>query len=764
MTELTNKENKITAAQPIRATTYFWTYHVMKALFKVFKLTLRTHGNQAAWDTGHIFLFNHFARFETFIPQYLIYDRTRLLSRSIASKELFADNMLGRYLKDLGGIPNNADNLMYLVAKDILNNHKLVAFPEGGIVKDRRSIDNAGRYRVYSRSHGERRKHHSGPAVIALAVAIFKSAVREISKDDQHDTLSLWSAELGFKDKQALIDVSEKPTLIIPCNITFYPLRISGNALTRGVQFFFKNVQKRLSEELLIEGNFLLKDTDMDIQIGTPIIVENYWTKFDSALSSVFTTHADLTLNDIFLQTQSSKSWNNLLFRLSYQRNALKIRDVYMREIYVKLTINIAHIAATIIMQFVNQGKKKVEKQTLHRLIYLVIKALQGHITLNFHRTLQNPAIYRNLLTTYSQTFDQFLRSAYRANLLSCDESHYIFTDQITLEHDFDSIRYKNPMAVYANEVSPIKAVKEAVITSINATHNEKSAAFASLLIDDEMREYEWDKALFQDQRYQEINQLQRIDEDAAKPFILTPQKPNGECVVLIHGLLSTPAEMYGLAIKLQQLGYMAIGCRLKGHGTSPWDLKQRTWQDWRQSVLQNINIARHHGDKVHLIGFSTGGLLSLLLASEKALNISSVSACSTPIKLKDRWLPFTKLANGINFLSRPFLSTGGLFAFNESSPEHPNINYHHVPIASVNQLLILIRQTKKQLHQLACPVLLMHADNDPIVDPCSLSVLLRLIKQPLRQHQWVASSRHGILYENSDNCQQSIIDFIKNH
>ena len=652
---------------------------------------------------------------------------------------------------------------MYLVAKDLLNNHKLVAFPEGGIVKDRRSVDNAGRYRVYSRSHGERRKHHSGPAVIALAVAIFKSAVREISKNDQHNTLNLWASELGFNDKQELIDVSNKPTLIMPCNITFYPLRITGNALSWGVQFFFKNVQKRLSEELLIEGNFLLKDTDMDIQIGTPIIVENYWTKFDSALSSVFTTHADLTLNDIFLQTQSTKNWNNLLFRLSYQRNALKIRDVYMREIYVKLTINIAHIAATIIMKCVKQGNDKVKKKTLHRLIYLVIKALQQHSALNFHRTLQNPAIYRNLLTTYSQTFDQFLRSAYRANLLNCDEEHYIFTDQVTLEHDFDSIRYKNPMAVYANEVSPIKAVKDAVLNSMNLAYKDKSAAFANLLIDDEMREYEWDKALFEDKRYEKINAQQQLDPEAAEPFILMPKNANAECVVLVHGLLSTPAEMHGLAIKLQQQGYMAIGCRLKGHGTSPWDLKQRSWQDWRQSVLQSIHIAHQHSDKVHLVGFSTGSLLSLLIASENALNISSVSACSTPIKLKDPWLPFAKLANGINYLSKKFHTSGGFFAFNESTPEHPNINYHHVPITSVNQLLLLIKQTKKQLHQLACPVLLMHAENDPIVNPCSLSVLLKMINKPLLQHQWVASSRHGILYENSNNCQQSIIDFIKN-
>ena len=201
------KSKKANEKYRISPTTYRWTYRLMKALFKVFKLTLRSHGHKTAWNDGQIFLFNHFARFEALIPQYLIYQKTGLFSRSIASKELFDDNLLTRYLIKLGGIPNDADELMYQVSKDILHNHKLVAFPEGGIVKDRRSVDKSGRYRIYSRSHDERRKLHTGPAVIALAIAIFKSAVRGIDKSGEHNSLTLWADELGFKDKQALIDV-----------------------------------------------------------------------------------------------------------------------------------------------------------------------------------------------------------------------------------------------------------------------------------------------------------------------------------------------------------------------------------------------------------------------------------------------------------------------------------------------------------------------------------------------------------------------------
>ena len=206
----------------------------------------------------------------------------------------------------------------------------------------------------------------------------------------------------------------------------------------------------------------------MDIQIGTPIIAEEHWTKFDSAISTVFIKNSELALRDIFDKAKNNNSWDDLLFRLSYQRNTNSIRDAYMHAIYENVTINIAHIASSIIMRFLAQDKEQIEKRELHFLIYLTIKKLQQAPVLKFHRTLQNPSIYRNLLMTNSETFNQFLRSAYQANLLENKGLYYKFTDLIRLEHDFDAIRYKNPIAVYANEVSQIPAVSEAVNDSLS--------------------------------------------------------------------------------------------------------------------------------------------------------------------------------------------------------------------------------------------------------------------------------------------------------
>ena len=484
--------------------TYDWTYHAMKALFKVFNLTIRTHGNQSAWQDGDIFLFNHFARFEAFIPQYLIYEKTKLYSRSIASKELFADNLFGRYLSNLGGIPNDTESLMYDVSKDIFHNHKLVAFPEGGIVKDRRTINSKGQHEVYSRANNQRRKLHTGPAVIALAITIFKKAVRELHKNGQYEPIQAWAYELGFSNIEQLVIACEKPTIIVPCNITFYPLRIGDNALKDSVQFFMKNLHKRLSEELLIEGNFLLKNTDMDIHLGKSIIVEDYWTKFESVTTQAFVNNAELSLSKIFNTVRSDESFNNILFRMSYQRNTKKIRDDYMQTIYANVTINIAHIASSIIMYFLAEGNTHINKKKLHHLIYCSIKTLQKYDGLVLHRTLQNPSIYRNLLTTQSETFNLFLRGAYQANLLESSGAYYTFTEQLTADNDFDSIRLKNPIAVNANEVAPISQVQEAINASLKFKLNKKLDDFAKMLNEDEQLEYKWDFAQYNKSKHQE--------------------------------------------------------------------------------------------------------------------------------------------------------------------------------------------------------------------------------------------------------------------
>ena len=107
----------------------------------------------------------------------------------------------------------------------------------------------------------------------------------------------------------------------------------------------------------------------------------------------------------------------------------------------------------------------------------------------------------------------------------------------------------------------------------------------ARLLFEDELAGYAVDKAAFVGARYAEINRQQTATEDAA-PYLLVPKAKSGLGVVLVHGFLASPAELRGFAQKLFEQGHVVLGVRLKGHGTSPWDLNGRKWQDWLASVL----------------------------------------------------------------------------------------------------------------------------------------------------------------------------------
>lgn len=93
------------------------------------------------------------------------------------------------------------------------------------------------------------------------------------------------------------------------------------------------------------------------------------------------------------------------------------------------------------------------------------------------------------------------------------------------------------------------------------------------------------------------------------------------EGVLLIHGLTDSPFLMRDLG------DYFATrpGCfvirsiLLPGHGTAPGDLGRATYEDWAASVRFGINSFRSVARRVHLVGFSTGGALSIYWAYKQA-------------------------------------------------------------------------------------------------------------------------------------------------
>lgn len=710
---------------------------------------------------GDIFLFNHFSRFETFIPQFLIHEKTGAYSCAIASGEFFEeDNLLSQYLMKVGVFPHDHDRVFPLLAAQILRGRKVIIFPEGGMVKDHRVIDKQGHYSVFSRTTGKRRKQHTGSAVLGQGVEAFKAAIRYAHEANNQSKLSRWKDELQMDSVDQLLAVATKPTVIIPANITFYPIRSSENLLFKAVELFSKNISLRETEELLIEGNILLKNTDMDIRMGTPVNPSCIRDLRTRALMDQVAPDIN-GLDDVFNLNNAAKKSKQRLLGSYFFKNAECSRDHYMQTIYANVTVNLSHLAATLIMYFIEQRQTTVDKLEFHTVLYIAIKILQNNLDVHLHRSLMNPDDYSELSKDGNKRFESFICIAKEKGLITEQTDSYQFLPKLCAEYSFDSIRLENPIAVYNNEVAPLPAVRESLITALNEAGKANVYALAAWRFDDECRSLAWEKSSYAQAHHNAINRQEVIVADPS-PYFIQPKQSNGCGVLLIHGLLASPAELRDYGRYLASQGYAVMGVRLKGHGTSPYALREQSWEDWYESVKRGFEILKAYCPKIFIIGFSTGGALALNLAAEQHSEIVGTIAVSVPLKYVNPALMLVPLLQAANTLIKWVSSFEGLKPFIENPTEHPDINYRYVPVRALYELRRLIAHLDGVLPLIKKPVLIVYADHDPIVASSSAQILFDKLGNIEKKLCPIAAQRHGILMENIGNTWKQIDGFLK--
>lgn len=744
----------------LNAQTYDWCVRAFDQVRKVLGMRIKMHHTDGEVERGSIFLFNHFARVETFIPQYLIYKETGDYCRSIAAAQFFSGNdRFASALRDLGVVPNNHPHLMELLATDILRGRKVVVFPEGGMVKDRQVIDEQGRYNVYSRHARERRKHHTGAARLAIGLRIFQQAVVFREARGDHARLEAWAERAGLANADELIRAARRPVSLVPANITFYPLRISDNILRRGAELMSGKLSRRAIDELVVEGNFLLRATDMDINLGETQVADDVLAWYDRAAAAHLAKRLP-DLGAIFDIDYLNQRLTRRLATRSIAHTINRVRDRYMRAIYQSATVNLSHLASTLLLAELEGGNKRIASKEFRLALYLAVKGIQSCSTIRLHRGLCNPETYQPLLDAELPALAEFLDSAAGAGLLSHDEDTVDLHDKLVAEHDFDAIRMENPIEVYANEVAPLDAVGEVAAQAMRRARDISERELADELFDDMQRSLAWDRALYSKPQHAEINARETATEDPG-PFLFVPAQPKPVGVVLTHGFLASPAEVRAFGERLVRAGYAVVGVRLKGHGTSPWDLRDRSWRDWFHAVVRGRAIMRRITPRSVLVGFSTGGNLSLIAAAEDAEGLAGVVAICPPLKFRNRNMRFVPLMHGANRIVRWLSSYEGLMPFRPNESEHPHINYRNMPLRGLYELTRLASYLTKVLKEITLPVCVIQSARDHVVDPASASLVSERVSSPVCERHWVDSDRHGILNEDIGDTQQLVLDFL---
>lgn len=736
-------------------------------LEKTLGINIQIHGNEAGiLEQGDIFLFNHFARFETVIPPHLIYKETGAYCRTITDHRLFeVSEGFTNFLTGGGAVPNNLKGLLAFLAAEILKGRKVSIFPEGGMIKDRRVLDDEGQYSIFSHTVNQYRKHHRGAAVLALTLDVFKQRVKDLFENGDYRRIAHWCEALDIETPAELKAKVDKPTLIVPATITFNPIRIDDNIITKGLNLFNKHIPDRLEEELAIEGNILLKDTDMDIRFSKPIVAGKKWTWWDKFLLTRTFINIQ-SLDDLFSLSSRKLSVYEKVFANVLAKESDALRDAYMMAIYTGITVNLSHITSELIMSLIASGITRISKQEFHKTLYIAIKGLQHNSNVFLHKNLSEANYYNTLLDGTCEELNKFIETCMKAQLIEMEPGFYIFLAKLLSEQDYNRIRLENPVLVCANEAKPIKEVAACVEKALKKGNlKESDHSLALHLFDDEMRLYNENKKKYSKKEYDHINKTETATK-TGEPYLLIPNKINENNrvgILLVHGFTSSPAELKDLGEILHGKGHPVMGVRLAGHGTSPADLGTRTWQNWLKSIEKSYRIIEDFSDEVIVVGFSMGGSLSLLAGTELNMpKVKKMAIVCAPIFVQGKLFNLVPMVDTLNKIARVLPHVEGVMPYRNNHTSLPEINYQTTPLSALHELYKVLKETDKNLERFDKEVVVIQATNDPVVDPRSAQHIMDHIASKSKKLHMVESDIHGIITEDIGDTRQHILQFIE--
>ncbi|MCH8332309.1 alpha/beta fold hydrolase [Candidatus Sumerlaeota bacterium] len=709
------------------------TKFMLDVISKMVKANVRLHNTEAIGkDMAIIFVVNHFTRVETVLLPYHIHRATGLECWSLAAGDLFFGR-LGKFLHSIGTVSTEASNRDKTIIHSLLaGENPWIIFPEGAMIKDKQMVDAMGEFRVFSR--GVHRPPHTGAAFLALHAEYYRhklQCIREGAGEDNHGALL---ERFGLK---SFDQAAGRRTVIIPINITYYPIRSKPNIIMRIARALAKDMSPRALEELSVEGTALAADSSIDIRFGDPIDVGSYLHRpeFEELLAC--------GEDDIEAIENNPKSVFNTV--------AGEIMQRYMTEIYRLTTINFDHLFASIIRY---QKAKSFTDRSYRNRIFLAAHRLLGEREYRMHHQVTEQ--FREILYEEPNArFDDFVNLSLKEGILS--RRGMTFTKNFALRRgktDFHSIRQKELTYVIANEIEPLSDVIELIQSVSRATRKEISREIREIFISEDQRIFKEDY-----ERFFKKKKSKRAD--IGRPFFLIPNKVRAG-IVLIHGYLAAPFEIRALADRFLAEGYAVYGVRLRGHGTSPEDLADVPWEEWYESVNRGYAIVKSLTDKIIVGGFSTGAGLALLAAGNKGSRVHTVFSINAPLQLRTDAVRLVPSAVAVNALLGWMNLGKNEWEYLENDPENEQINYARNPMVGVKQLGEAMVAMERRLDKIASPTLIIQGSRDPVVDPACSGLIFTQVGTAQKELAVFERGRHGIINgEGSEDIFDRVVQFL---
>jgi esterase/lipase/1-acyl-sn-glycerol-3-phosphate acyltransferase len=706
--------------------------YAIKTLSDLSKAKIRTHGIKNIPKGAVIFAINHFTRIETLFIPYVIHRLTGMTLWNLASAELFEGGLAG-ILTKLGAVSTSNPHRDTLIVRSLLTNEAAwIIFPEGRMVKSKKTYDQkeGNRWQFFIDAPDGRHPPHTGAATLALRTEFYRMRIRSmlaVNPDEAKRIIGLYRIEQA--DSALTCE-----TFIVPVNLTYYPIRARENALSRLAELFLGEMSERIMEEIITEGTMLLSGVDVDMRFGAPIRIATY-------LKSA-AIQRDINAADPINFDDPIESRDML------RKTARKIMERYMSEIYRMTTVNHDHLLATLIKYLPSE----IDEADLKRRVFLAAAMNLKKNTIHRHESLNQNQI--NLLTDdrYDK-FNNFISLAVEKKVLRKKENGFVKELDLAAECEFHRVRLDNPVAVIANEINPLTELQDEL----------KSLALQpGLRIKYCVRSYLVRKAFFDFERDYTVFSAAGASKPRPVGMPVMIKGTRGDMgILLIHGYMAAPLEVRALAEYLGSKGYWVYTPRLPGHGTSPEDLSERSYMEWVECVEEGYAVLENTCQRVVVGGFSTGAGLALDL-STRVQGLSGVFAISPPFKLQDFSSRFVPAVTLWNRLMKKMNMESARKEFVENKPENPHINYFRNPISGIKELERLMDQLGDKLPAIQIPTLIVQSLGDPVVKPDGAMKIFKHIGAKDKELLMVNVDRHGIInHEGSERIFKAVGEFI---
>jgi carboxylesterase len=207
-------------------------------------------------------------------------------------------------------------------------------------------------------------------------------------------------------------------------------------------------------------------------------------------------------------------------------------------------------------------------------------------------------------------------------------------------------------------------------------------------------------------------------------PGFFLPGPDRADACLLVHGSAGTAGDMRLLGEYLHRRGYTVLGVALPGHGVQPAELAGVSWKGCYATVREAWQGLCAEYRRVHVIGFSFGGTLTLHLAAHEPVDSAVLLAPALFVHFRPEGVVtfFAGLIPGTRARARVRWYVG-LYGF--------------------------LRVVVGNLPRIECPLLAIHAADDPLVQVKSSHAVCRRVSG--REHRLKVLPRGGHLLPHGD-------------